>query len=106
MVEAFQNAAVLIYIFPVFEIPKQILQLLKFITLHTSAPKPLYDPNYMSDFGFLYAAQYLLHHRNINVQICRMKVCERRRTELYAKQGRKNQFTTAEARDRWITEVN
>ena len=35
-----------------------------------------------------------------------MKVCERRRTELYAKQGRKNQFTTAEARDRWITEVN
>ena len=34
-----------------------------------------------------------------------MKVCERRRTELYAKQGRKNQFTTAEARDRWITEV-
>lgn len=35
-----------------------------------------------------------------------MKVCERRRTELYAKQGRKNQFTTAEARDKWITEVN
>ncbi|KAJ7385638.1 Structural maintenance of chromosomes protein 3 [Desmophyllum pertusum] len=34
----------------------------------------------------------------------RMKVCERRRTELYAKQGRKNQFPTAEARDRWITE--
>ncbi|KAL9982920.1 hypothetical protein ACROYT_G005035 [Oculina patagonica] len=34
----------------------------------------------------------------------RMKVCETRRTELYAKQGRKNQFTTAEARDRWITE--
>ena len=33
-------------------------------------------------------------------------MCERRRTELYAKQGRKNQFTTAEARDRWITEVN
>ena len=34
-----------------------------------------------------------------------MIVCERRRTELYAKQGRKNQFETAEARDRWITEV-
>ena len=42
----------------------------------------------------------------INLQIFRMKVCERRRTELYAKQGRKNQFTTAEARDRWINEVN
>ncbi|XP_015771527.1 PREDICTED: structural maintenance of chromosomes protein 3-like [Acropora digitifera] len=34
----------------------------------------------------------------------RMKTCERRRTELYAKQGRKNQFTSAEERDRWITE--
>lgn len=34
----------------------------------------------------------------------RMKMCERRRTELYAKQGRKNQFTSAEARDKWITE--
>ena len=33
-------------------------------------------------------------------------MCERRRTELYAKQGRKNQFTSAEERDRWITEVN
>ncbi|XP_027039126.1 structural maintenance of chromosomes protein 3-like [Pocillopora damicornis] len=34
----------------------------------------------------------------------RVKACERRRTELYAKQGRKNQFRTAEERDRWITE--
>lgn len=34
----------------------------------------------------------------------RMQVCETRRTELYAKQGRRNQFTSAEERDRWITE--
>lgn len=36
--------------------------------------------------------------------LARMKACERRRTELYAKQGPKNQFRTAEERDRWITE--
>lgn len=42
---------------------------------------------------------------NINL-IFRVKACERRRTELYAKQGRKNQFRTAEERDRWITEVS
>ena len=57
-------------------------------------------------FYTVYVAQLSLQHKNINVPIFRMKVCERRRTELYAKQGRKNQFTTAEARDRWITEVN
>nr|QIC49990.1 structural maintenance of chromosomes protein 3 [Actinia equina] len=32
----------------------------------------------------------------------RLEACERRRTELYAKQGRKNQFSSKEERDKWI----
>ncbi|EDO34136.1 predicted protein, partial [Nematostella vectensis] len=32
----------------------------------------------------------------------RLSACEQRRTELYAKQGRKNQFSSKEARDNWI----
>ena len=32
----------------------------------------------------------------------RLQACEQRRTELFAKQGRGNQFTTREDRDKWI----
>ncbi|XP_071792675.1 structural maintenance of chromosomes protein 3-like [Asterias amurensis] len=32
----------------------------------------------------------------------RLQVCEQRRTELFAKQGRGNQFTTRDDRDKWI----
>ena len=47
------------------------------------------------------------YYKIVNIKlIFRVKACERRRTELYAKQGRKNQFRTAEERDRWITEVS
>lgn len=53
-------------------------------------------------------ADLLPHYQRLKTEenecTSRMKVCERRRTELYAKQGRKNQFTSAEERDRWITE--
>jgi len=34
---------------------------------------------------------------------CRLAMSEQRRKELYAKQGRGNQFTSKEERDRWIT---
>lgn len=35
----------------------------------------------------------------------RLKACEQRRTELYAKQGRGNQFSSKEQRDVWIKKV-
>ena len=34
---------------------------------------------------------------------CRLAIAEQRRKELYAKQGRGNQFTSREDRDKWIT---
>ena len=34
---------------------------------------------------------------------CRLALAEQRRKELYAKQGRGNQFTSKEERDRWIS---
>ena len=34
--------------------------------------------------------------------ICRLAQAEQRRKELYAKQGRGNQFTSKEERDKWI----
>ena len=37
------------------------------------------------------------------VSIRRLALAEQRRKELYAKQGRGNQFTSKESRDRWIT---
>ena len=36
---------------------------------------------------------------------CRLKACEQRRTELYAKQGRGSEFSTKEQRDTWIKKV-
>ena len=35
----------------------------------------------------------------------RLKACEQRKTELYAKQGRGNQFSSKEQRDVWIKKV-
>ena len=35
----------------------------------------------------------------------RLKACEQRRTELYAKQGRGSEFSTKEQRDTWIKKV-
>ena len=35
----------------------------------------------------------------------RLRVCEQRRTELYAKQGRGQQFRSKEERDSWIKKV-
>jgi structural maintenance of chromosome 3 (chondroitin sulfate proteoglycan 6) len=35
---------------------------------------------------------------------CRMTECEQRRSQLFSKQGRTNQFRSTEARDEWINE--
>ena len=35
----------------------------------------------------------------------RLKECEQRRTELFAKQGRGQQFSSTEERDAWINKV-
>ena len=35
-----------------------------------------------------------------------LRVCEQRRTELYAKQGRGQQFRSKEERDSWIKKVS
>ena len=42
--------------------------------------------------------------RSCDVEL-RLKACEQRKTELYAKQGRGNQFSSKEQRDVWIKKV-
>ena len=36
---------------------------------------------------------------------CRLKACEQRRSELFAKQGRGQQFSSMGERDAWIKKV-
>lgn len=44
-----------------------------------------------------------LYYFNVYVNfVFRLEQCEQRRAELFAKQGRGNQFTTREERDKWI----
>ena len=38
--------------------------------------------------------------------LCRLKACEQRRSELFAKQGRGQQFATVDERDTWIRRVS
>ena len=43
-----------------------------------------------------------LHLTYGNISLFRLSLAEQRRKELYAKQGRGNQFTSRDDRDKWI----
>ena len=42
---------------------------------------------------------------SLGTRPCRLKGCEQRRSELFAKQGRGQQFTSVQERDVWIKKV-
>ena len=45
---------------------------------------------------------YFNYEFKFNMYHLRLKACEQRRSELFAKQGRVQQFSSKEKRDRWI----
>lgn len=46
--------------------------------------------------------EYEAQKKREEAETGRLAICEQRRKELYAKQGRGNQFTSRDDRDRWI----
>ena len=47
----------------------------------------------------------MLNVVGLSLPTCRLKACEQRRSELFAKQGRGQQFSSMGERDSWIKKV-
>ena len=64
-----------------------------------------FKPRFYSRCMQQYCSLCMLAVIGLPLSLCRLKACEQRRSELFAKQGRGQQFSSMGERDAWIKKV-